>query len=255
VLAPLCLLAALAGVALAGTAQVGGGGEIRFTAGPEANDVRIGQAGKRFQIADRSGQLVAGRGCVQRGRRTAVCTGGRLSFVSARLGGGNDRVAGLGAASAELMGEKGDDRLTAAPRAAFTALDGGPGADVLRGGLKDDVLDGGPGDDVLRGGGGREDDLFGGPGNDVLELKGGGGTAIGGRGDDFLTAGSNPALLVGEEGNDSIDALANEGRDLVNCGPGVDGVLMGDNDDFVVNAEAEEPVDAEAAGCENVTRL
>jgi hypothetical protein len=91
-------------------------------------------------------------------------------------------------------GGQGDDVLVA-PRHAESDLEGGPGADVIRGGSASDFIDGGFGDDVITGGGGA-DEIWAGRGRDVLS---------GGRGGDWIFAGD------GE-------------RDQASCGAGRDRV-------------------------------
>lgn len=71
-------------------------------------------------------------------------------------------------------------------------IDGGSGADELRGGAADDVIDGGPGADQLFGRAG-DDELDGGSGNDALDA---------GMGDDELTGGAGADDLIGAAGED-----------------------------------------------------
>jgi Ca2+-binding RTX toxin-like protein len=86
-------------------------------------------------------------------------------------------------------------------------FDGGPGADVLRGGTGLDSLFGGRGNDVLRGGA-EFDTLKGGQGRDRL---------VGGADGDHLHGDSGADRLVSRE-----DRSAGEARvlDRVDCGAG-----------------------------------
>lgn len=104
-------------------------------------------------------------------------------------------------------GGEGDDVLVA-PRHAESDLQGGPGADVIRGGSASDRIVGGLGDDVIRGGGGA-DDIWARRGRDVL---------FGGRGGDWIFA---------RDGE----------RDQVSCGAGRDHVLV-DRRDRLRSCEA-----------------
>lgn len=74
---------------------------------------------------------------------------------------------------------------------------GGPGNDLILGGINTDTLAGGDGDDCILGGG-DDDTLLGGNGNDVL---------LGSSGDDSLSGddGSNDACYGGD-GTDLLDA-------------------------------------------------
>ncbi len=118
--------------------------------------------------------------------------------------GGDDQLFGLGA-NDDLDGGEGDD-----------TIDGGPGNDRIFGRFDNDRLDGGDGDDELEGGRGK-DYLVGGSGNDQLN---------GGFDDDRLNAGP---------GNDKVIAVSG-GRDVIDCGPGVDTVQK-DSGDVARNCE------------------
>jgi Ca2+-binding RTX toxin-like protein len=108
-------------------------------------------------------------------------------------GSGNDILVGKTAARGFLEGT---------PFFVGTALRGGPGNDILRGGPHFNNLRGGPGKDILRGLG-RRDFLYGGWGDDRLR---------GGRGRDWLRAGPGQDVLLARDGR----------RDRVNGGDGQD---------------------------------
>ena len=82
-------------------------------------------------------------------------------------------------------------------------LDGGPGHDILIGGIGNDTLRGGTGDDLLDGGEGH-DELDGGPGDDYLHGGSGADRLAGGSGDDWLEGGAGSDTLAGGDGNDAL---------------------------------------------------
>jgi Ca2+-binding RTX toxin-like protein len=92
-----------------------------------------------------------------------------LESVVLYCGGANDRVTasagGGGIFANQVYGNAGNDKLTAASKAAL--LDGGSGDDTLTGGLGGDALTGGLGNDSLTAGDGR-DTLTGGAGLDKM---------------------------------------------------------------------------------------
>lgn len=106
-----------------------------------------------------------------------------------------------------------------------------PSAQLIYGGMGDDVINGNTGNNTIYGGGG--DNLIaggvdnslihGGPGNDSIWGGDGENTLIGGEGDDYLHGG---------RGNDSLNGGA--GSDLL-VGGGGDNILIGGGDDSDVN--------------------
>jgi Ca2+-binding RTX toxin-like protein len=91
---------------------------------------------------------------------------------------------------------------------------GGPGNDVIYGGVGDATLHGGRGNDALYGGAGKNV-LFGGPGNDRLEVflsNNNPATLHGGCGNDLLLGGAGDDVLHGGEGNDNLDGRAGNNR-------------------------------------------
>jgi RTX calcium-binding nonapeptide repeat (4 copies) len=129
-----------------------------------------------------------------------VTTRGRSAFLIARGAGGNDTIVpGPGATVPDdgvfSLGGRGDDVLVT-PSNTYGILEGGPGNDVLVGGMQADPLEGEGGNDRVAGGGGG-DEISGGRGRDLLE---------GGQGPDSFTA-------------------ADLERDTIRCGPGRDSVI------------------------------
>lgn len=105
----------------------------------------------------------------------------------------------------------------------FTALNGGPGNDLLSGTVGsdrlvgfagNDTLIGWAGDDVLSGGAGN-DSLSGGPGSDHLFGGTGDDTMDGGEGADYLIGGSGNDLYIINNAEDEISESPDEGLDTV----------------------------------------
>src|SRR4051812_8822508 len=153
--------------------------EVRDEAG-EDNDLAV-SAGRRLVVVEHgSARLKAGRGCEHRKIRTVVCAG-RVD-IEVNAGGGDDSVS------------------IRCPRTRLANLDGQGGADrlVTRGACPAGMV-GGPGDDVIQGGLGQQW-FGGGPGRDRL---------VGGAGDDLLwgdgTKGRHPSDVIdGGRGRDTV---------------------------------------------------
>jgi Ca2+-binding RTX toxin-like protein len=168
---------------------------------------------------------------------------GGADVISA--GAGDDGVVGDGDCPSDSIvssiycspGEGAGDELAGGP--GRDVLDGGVGADTLVGEADGDDLAGGPGDDVLDGGGGW-DQLSGGADADRLDGGAGSDVVDGGAGADRLTGGMGSDLVFGGPGNDTI--MERDGyRDTVTCGGGRDRVAA-DSSDHV------------ASSCETVVR-
>ena len=155
-----------------------------------------------------------------------------------------------------IVGTAGNDVLSGGTGAVDNILEGGAGADTLRGG---------PGDDVLNDGGGASNDsLDGGDGSDTVDLSarteavtasilaGHGGRSgesdtyiameslTGGAAADALTGNAGPNTLTGGAGNDTLtgldgaDALSGDaGADTLDAGAGADTVDGGADNDTV----------------------
>ena len=111
-------------------------------------------------------------------------------------------------------------------------MSAGSGNDILFGGNGDDALfAGGPGRSATAG-----DDLFGQAGRDRLRGDLGNDRIDGGPGGDNITGGRGEDDLVGGDGDDRIDARDGE-QDTIDCGPGVDRVLVDSLEDGVFDCE------------------
>ena len=185
-----------------------GGGVSRdlLLFGDEGNDRLTGGSGNDWLAGGAGADILRGGG------------GHDVLFFEARDdvhgGGGQDVgvVSGSGAINLSmgavgleaLHSGDGNDRLSGADSAQGVIIDGGGGADTMRGSHHRDVLSGGagndhikgkPGDDVILGGAG-DDDLFGNFGDDVL---------FGGEGDDYLNGLVGDDALYGGAGSDTYD--------------------------------------------------
>ncbi|MEL6104936.1 MAG: PKD domain-containing protein, partial [Planctomycetota bacterium] len=144
--------------------------------------------------------------------------GGRLTA----LGGWGDDVISGGSADDELFGEgtgQPNQTMFVVPTSGETVVVDHTDADLIDGGLGDDVLFGGPGIDQLQGGAGN-DELDGGDGEDYVG---------GGDGDDVLRGGADDDVLSGDKGNDL--AQGGPGLDFLQGGPGADRLEGGDDSD------------------------
>jgi Ca2+-binding RTX toxin-like protein len=219
--------------------------KLTFEAAPgEINELRVLSTVRAItdplgvRIQDGRAPIAAGDFCTSQNENEALCgprpeqpisafsmvwrTGDQAdsAFVeigSALLGAGDD----MGRGNGVIRGGPGDDDIRfeapapPAPYFHFMTFYGGPGQDVLAGGLPTSGLHGG----------GGPDDLTGGDGPDVLR---------GGGGDDEITGGRSGDGIHGDRGNDLIFAgteddrvAVNDGqRDLVRCGPGQDRVRV-----------------------------
>jgi hypothetical protein len=197
--------ATLPGAAHAATVASDGAGNYTYTAAPgEKNNLS-------FQVQDDASTVVfysygvpvtsvPGTCVVGDDGQDATCTG--VKSANVLLGDGDDFFARSG------------------PESVLATVDGGDGADWLRGGYANDTLLGGPGKDKLEGY----------KGDDVLD---------GGDGDDELLAGLDRDTIQGGGGNDVItpdyhtDAMA----DVVDGGPGIDTI----ESDYAGSALAVQP--------------
>jgi Ca2+-binding RTX toxin-like protein len=151
-----------------------------------------------------------------------------------------------------VYGDEGKDQLQTY-NADNVTLDGGPGADVLKGWLSNDTLYGGPGDDEIQGSGGN-DHIEAGDGNDKLSpdtYKDPGSDYVdGGPGVDVVDDWSIPDADYHPPVSVSMDGVANDGRpgegdNVVNVEKiesHVSGTLSGgpDADEFTVYANIDE---------------
>jgi Ca2+-binding RTX toxin-like protein len=168
--AVLAAAAALPGAAHAATLTSDGAGNFTYTAAPgEKNNMS-------FQVADDASQVVfysygvkvtsVPAGCtVEADGEDATCVGVKTASLS--LGDGDDSFARSGAESVTATVDGGDGADWMKGGYANDTFYGGPGKDKLEGYKGDDVLDGGDGEDGIFGAAGR-DTIQGGGGNDVI---------------------------------------------------------------------------------------
>lgn len=211
--AALCAGAALPGAAHAATISVDGAGHYTYTAAPGE------QNGLSFQVADDASQVVFYDYGIPITAMPATCTP-------------NDEGQSptcTGVASATVLLGDGDDSFTRSGAPSVTAVvDGGDGADWLRGDGGSDVFAGGPGKDKLEGY----------KGNDSLD---------GGAGEDEIDGGAGADVLQGGDGNDKIspDNYADPAADVVDGGPGIDTVT---GDYFDAELDVQAPLSFTMAG-------
>ncbi|MEM9826774.1 MAG: hypothetical protein AAF958_09305 [Planctomycetota bacterium] len=154
-----------------------------------------------------------------------------------------------------LVGSNFDDEFT-----------GSAEANLIFGGLGDDIVNAGPGDDEVYGGDGDDrfvgaegnDLIFGGFGNDVIDpgvgddlIEAGDGDDViagsagndlifGGPGVDIVQPGPGNARIDGGDGDDRVEAGG--GNDLIFGGPGIDVLTPGDGDDEVYGGEGDDEI-------------
>lgn len=166
----LCAGAALPGAAHAATITADGAGNYTYTAAPGE------QNGLSFQVADDASQVVfydygipitsMPATCTADDHgQSPTCTGVASATVS--LGDGDDSFARSGALSVLATVDGGDGADWMKGDYGHDAFYGGPGKDKLEGYKGDDLLDGGDGDDEINGAAGA-DTIQGGGGNDVI---------------------------------------------------------------------------------------
>lgn len=218
---------------------------VGFDAAPgEVNELHVQEtvreAGEpqRVRIQDARATVAAGDYCASVNEHEAVCgprsdpptsalwmtvrTGDQadvafMEFGSVLLGRGDDTGRGSGV----IRGGPGDDDIqfeAPAPRPFqyfSIRFHGGPGADLVVGGL--------PTSDLV--GGGGPDEIVGGEGPDRLRGRGGDDRISGGRSGDGIVGGRGSDDVFGGPEDDRI-AVNDGGRDLVRCGPGRDRVRV-----------------------------
>jgi hypothetical protein len=128
------------------------------------------------------------------------------------------------------------------PAVAIPQIEGGPGNDLLEGGVSGATLIGGPGDDTLIGGDdapvpagvkgpaprginrlvgeGGDDEAFGGNARDLIDLGQGSDSAYAGAANDRVDGGAGKDLLDGDEGDDMV--IGDGGSDRLFGGSGED---------------------------------
>lgn len=171
-------------------------------------------------------------------------------------GGAGDDVLNGGSGDDTIIGDDGDDRIVGSR--GNDRLEGVRGDDTLLGGLGNDTFDGGGGTDVVKDMSGNnrildanivttgdgddrihaDDFVHSGDGNDRVDIEGDGGMAKGGGGDDKLFSSASDVVLMGQNGNDTLEGSG----DTMIGGRGHDrivgsGLLRGEqgNDSLIVS--------------------
>jgi hypothetical protein len=186
-LAALALVPAAAGAA---TVATDGAGNYTYTAAPgEKNSLS-------FQVQDDASTVVFYSYGVQVTAAPATCTVGDDGMDATCTGVKTANV---------LLGDGDDFFARSGPLSVLATVDGGDGADWLRGDYGNDVFSGGPGKDKIEGN----------KGNDTID---------GGDGDDHIEGSEGSDTLQGGGGNDVItpDYYAEPMADVVDGGPGID---------------------------------
>jgi Ca2+-binding RTX toxin-like protein len=257
-IAAAAVLAALPAAAHASSADIAAGA-LRYTGGPEYNQIGLTFSAGQYHLTDRDGViLTVGGGCSNpEADNTADCSGSvdHLEFA----GGGSGDLIDVSDASVPLL-------------VGISRLEGGDGDDTIEGTRGTDNLYGGAGDDYMVGGA-SSDWSFGGDGDDVTSYETHStavtvdmapGTAsdgapfeaddvnrdgtvegvIGGLAGDHLTGTAGDDKLRGDNGADTIDGLG--GRDDLNGGEGADTVHGGAGTDVVEGGNASDVLDGGA---------
>jgi len=228
-------------------------GQSATIVGTRGDDELVGTAGGDVIVSLAGFDVVQGRGGDDR-----ICAGPDDDFV--RAGAGADRVEGSGGSDA-VHGGGGPDRILTGA-GAVEALFGGKGDDRMFAGAGSfDGLIGGPGDDLLDGGTGKDLAAFfdspngisadlvmdraGGFGNDRLRRVEG---LMGSNQDDELLGDDSSNLIVGQEGDDFVDArgsgtLEGLGADQIDGGDGDDTLIGGPGADIVTYEDSVGPID------------
>jgi Ca2+-binding RTX toxin-like protein len=229
---------ALPSSALASTAAIRADGVLYVTAKKgEVNNVSVTQiSNTAWSVGDTAG-LTAGPACTRIDRTTAQCAApgaqdrrpevlvdlkdrsdrataydnGGGPLVTIEGGAGQDVISNAVTGTARVLGQEGDDTITAGPHGGSALLEGGAGDDDIT--LGDFAffasLDGGPGDDRIE----RIPTGSGPGGPDPEQLDGGGG-------DDVILGTYNPEIVRGGPGDDRINGGG--GGDEIDCGRGWD---------------------------------
>lgn len=188
-------------------------GLLTITATAADDAITVSRSGNDWTIKDGDWSKVI----------TAVVT---KLMVNAKAGNDTVLIEASANVPATLMGDLGNDTLTAAGVA--TSLNGGAGNDSLAGGVGNDTLNGEAGNDTLAGGDG-DNKLLGGADNDALSVNNGKNWLQGDGGNDVLNGGDGANTLLGGLGNDAIAGGASNdsiqgglGSDTLSGGGGID---------------------------------
>lgn len=210
-----------------GTAAIGAGGQITYTATVEATG---GFDVISYTIVDSAGRmataevLIGNIAAPDASASEAILLGdtgvtfegtGIDEIIIGGLGddtitgrGGDDEISG-GAGNDVIAGSAGDDTII-----------GGDGDDELSGNLGNDLISGGAGNDDITGSG-DDDQILGGDGDDVITANPGDDFIFAGAGDDDISGNAGNELIFGGQGNDEIKRIG-EGQDTAFGGDGDD---------------------------------
>jgi Ca2+-binding RTX toxin-like protein len=140
---------------------------------------------------------------------------------------GNDNLPGT-ANPDQLYGLPGNDRLLS--QSSADVDEGGTGDDDVRAGDGNDQINGGPGNDSGTGPVGNSPNLerilAGQNGNDIIDGFTGADNLQGGNDNDQLDGGPQVDTLLGQDGDDFINAVDRAPGDTVSCGSGTDVAVL-----------------------------
>ena len=204
----------------------------------EVNSATVRRDGAELVLRDDGPALVAGEGCTAVDDGTVRCPVGtrpaEAESFHVRLGDGDDRLV--------LEGDLGD----------FALLDGGAGADVIRGGGESDRILAGAGADAYDGGGGVDTLTYSRARTGVhVDLKRGTArhdgeqdalagieTVLGTRKDDVLIGSADGDVLLGSDGSDRLSGRG--GDDHLDGGLETDRLSGGSGEDRLVGDPTNE---------------
>ncbi|MDQ0422384.1 Ca2+-binding RTX toxin-like protein [Peteryoungia aggregata LMG 23059] len=150
---------------------------------------------------------------------------GQVSFYGLDFGHGSD--AGLDGLLDDITGNAHDNSYS-------VDTTGTSGADILKGGTRDDVIYGYGGADKIWAGAG-DDRIVGGTGADTLRGEDGDDTIWAGAGNDKVVGGAGADTITGDDGQDTV--YGGDGNDVIKGGDG-DDILKGEAGDDALKGEA-----------------
>ena len=199
-------------------------GALLFVAGDgEQNEMTMTQTDAGIEVVDDGAPLLVSDGCQVVDSVHAFCAA-PIEAISVSLGDGDDDANLRDAlAPVDLSGGPGDDLVQGGVVA--NGLQGGEGLDTLLGQSAGDTMAGGAGDDLLQ--------AF--DGDDIATGEDGIDVMTGGAGLDYLSGGLDEDLVYGGGGEDRLEG--NGGADALIGGPGADGINGGPGADQAFAAE------------------
>jgi Ca2+-binding RTX toxin-like protein len=214
------------GIAGASTAEVDTFSRLAtyVAASGEVNDVTVSQTSTAFVFTDPGATITANTGCTSNGPHQVSCDSTGIEGLFIYTGDLNDQAtvdSTVGGLSGQVYYQVGAE------------LSGGPGDDILNGGLyttngldgDDSFFESGTdGNDTMTGGN-MDDRFFGAGGNDTM---------IGGGGRDQFRSSSGNDTMSGGDGSDSFEGgTEKDGADVVNGGQDSDSYSTSDRDNAV----------------------